>query len=96
MQQTVQDQKCPEHAQEQLPQTTTTIVIMSSVPLEMAKYTYNMNTGVLFPFLNPDTDGLIIYWQGGYSRVMNVASYSVQDLPKTGTFETSICTNTKM
>ena len=55
-----------------------------------------MNTSVLFLVLNPEADGLIIYWQGGYSRVMNVASYSVQDLPKTGTFETNTCTSTKM
>ena len=43
-----------------------------------------------------DTSGLIICCQGRYSRVMNVARYSVQDLLKTGTSETNICTNIKM
>ena len=49
-----------------------------------------------FQLAQRDTSGLIIYWQGRYSRVMNVARYSVQDLLKTGTSETNICTNIKM
>ena len=49
-----------------------------------------------FQLAQCDTSGLIIYCQGRYSRVMNVARYSVQDLLKTGTSETNICTNIKM
>ena len=49
-----------------------------------------------FQLVERDTSGLIIYWQGRYSLVMNVARYSVQDLLKTGTSETNTCTNIKM